>query len=403
MNAQNAASLTVARTLDVDSHEMVPGELRDEIFGPTALVEASRTFGIRKRQTQHGNQTSMPDRVGDVTPIDYDSVWKLKGPYAPSAIDLTRRPEVLDEMGIDRQLVYPTFGLMALKMFMDTNAHEFFGFEPDQFDHRKLGLEGIEAHNRWAARTTKSTSGRARPVGMVLTESVEGMIRQTEQLLSQGVRALMIPANNPPGATSPADAALDPFWRMAADANVPVTIHLGTEFDFLASSAWYNNVDTFNPSSKSTLEFVIEPFRASTMHWCAENFLTGMVLGGVFERHPGLRFGIIELSASWIGPLAERLDMWVESQFRERFATLPMRPSEYIARNVRVTPFVFEPVARYLDRYPNLASVYCYSTDYPHVEGGKDSKRVFSEALRDASAGVRDQFFYQNATLLLPD
>lgn len=56
-----------------------------------------------------------------------------------------------------------------------------------------------------------------------------------------------------------------------------------------------------------------------------------------------------------------------------------------------------------LHRYPNLASVYCYSTDYPHVEGGKDSKRVFSEALSNVSAKVRDQFFYQNATLLLPD
>jgi predicted TIM-barrel fold metal-dependent hydrolase len=292
---------------------------------------------------------------------------------------------------------------MALKMFMDANAHEFFGFDPNQFDHRKLGLEGIEAHNRWAVRTTKITSGRARPVGMILTESVEGMMRQTEWLLSQGVRALMIPANNPPAGTSPADTALDPFWRMAADANVPVTLHLGTEFDYLKSAAWYDNVDVFSPSSKSTLEFVIEPFRASTMHDCAENFLTGLVLGGVFERHPTLRFGIIELSAGWVGPLAERLDMWVQKQFRNRFDNfLSMRPSEYIDRNVRVTPFHFEPVDLYFERYPNLQNVYCYSTDYPHVEGGNESKRIFAETLSDISADLQDKFFFRNATLLLP-
>ena len=45
------------------------------------------------------------------------------------------------------------------------------------------------------------------------------------------------------------------------------------------------------------------------MHFAPENYVAAMVLGGVFERHPHLRFGVIELSASWIGPLAERLDM----------------------------------------------------------------------------------------------
>ena len=43
VNTIDAPSLTVKRALDVDSHEMVPGELRDEIVGPTALAAASKT------------------------------------------------------------------------------------------------------------------------------------------------------------------------------------------------------------------------------------------------------------------------------------------------------------------------------------------------------------------------
>jgi predicted TIM-barrel fold metal-dependent hydrolase len=307
-------------------------------------------------------------------------------------------------MGIDRQLVFPTFGLMCLLLLLDPNAHEFLGFDPNKLDRRRLGLEGIEAHNRWAVQTTKSTSARARPVGIVVTESIDAMMQQTQKLLAEGVRALMIPANVPPLGASPAAPALDPFWRLAADADVPVTLHLGTEFGFLASPRWSANVEAFHPSDKSTIEFTIEPHRAVTVHYSAENFLAAMVLGGVFERHPRLRFGAIELSASWIGPLAERLDMWVDREFRSRFAKLlSMRPSEYIARNVRVTPFPFEPIAWYLERHPDLASVYCYSTDYPHFEGGKDSKRVFAEALSGVSADLRDQFFFKNATLLLPE
>jgi predicted TIM-barrel fold metal-dependent hydrolase len=393
---------SVERMLDVDSHEMVPLEMRRQVFGDTELHTAAMNFGVRARPS--ANNTSMPDLAGDVAPIDYDSVWNLKGPYAPSAIDLTRRPAVLDEMGIDRQLVFPTFGLMALIMLNDPNAHEILGFDPTKLDRRRLGLEGVAAHNRWAALMTNTTDARIRPVGMVLVESIDAMMRQTEELLSEGIRALMIPADVAPAGTSPAAPALDPFWRMVADANVPVTLHLGTDTGFVGSTRWSADVEVFHPSARSTIEFTIQPHRAVTVHYAAENYVTTLVLGGVFERHPHLRFGVIELSASWIGPLAERLDMWVAKEFRRTFAdVLSMRPSEYIARNIRVTPFYFEPVAWYLERYPELADVYCYSTDYPHYEGGKESKRLFADALRDVSPSLRDRFFYQNATLLLPE
>jgi predicted TIM-barrel fold metal-dependent hydrolase len=191
---------------------------------------------------------------------------------------------------------------------------------------------------------------------------------------------------------------------MCAEANVPVTLHLGSERGFISSTRWSANVEVFKPSFKSTMEFNIEPLACATIHYAPENFVAAMVMGGVFERHPALRFGVIELSAAWVGPLAERLDMWASTMFASRFEKLlPMRPSEYIGRNVRVTPFCFEPVDRYLEQYPHLSDVYCYSTDFPHFEGGEDSKRIFAETLRSASADLRDKFFYRNGSLLLPE
>lgn len=393
-------TLTVERVLDVDSHEMVPVELREEIFGHTELHDVLvKHMPVAEN---HPNRTR-GYVTGDDTPITYDTVWNLKGGSAPSAIDLTRRPAVLDLMGIERQLCYPTTGLAALIMAIDRNAHAFFRMPEDVCDYQRVGREAIGAHNRWATRMTKTTDARVRPVGIVLTDSVDAMVKQTEEMIAEGIRAVMIPANVPPTGTSPGDPALDPFWRLCAEANVPVTLHLGTERGFLSSRAWSDGVDVFQPSFKSTMEFVIEPLRCATLHYAPENFVAAMVLGGVFERHPTLRFGVIELSASWVGPLAERLDMWVKEMFAHRFAdTLSMAPSEYFARNIRVTPFFFEPIARYFDQYPHLADVFCYSTDYPHFEGGNESKRVFAEKLSGVSADLRDKFFYRNATLLLP-
>jgi hypothetical protein len=152
-----------------------------------------------------------------------------------------------------------------------------------------------------------------------------------------------------------------------------------------------------------TLEFTIQPYWGSTVNFATENYLAAMILGGVFERHPTLRMGSIEIGAQWVGPLAERLDLWA-GQFKERLGSiLSMKPSEYINRQFRAAPFHFEDIASYFDKYPNLQDVYSFCTDYPHVEGGRNSKQKFSEQLAGCDEITRRKFFRDNGYLLLPD
>ena len=124
----------------------------------------------------------------------------------------------------------------------------------------------------------------------------------------------------------------------------------------------------------------------------------------MFERHPALRFGAIELGAHWLGPLADNLDMWIEKIFARRVAeSLPLAPSEYLARNVRVTPTnIVEPVELFFRRYPRLADCFCYSTDYPHLEGGSHVNRRVAECLAPLGEGIAEAYFWRNGTLLLP-
>src|SRR3546814_6372637 len=85
-------------------------------------------------------------------------------------------------------------------------------------------------------------------------------------------------------------------------------------------------------------------------HMAPELYLQTMVMGGVFERFPRLRFGIIEFGAGWVGPAVERMDIWVDFQAKlgVKYA---MRPSEYLRRNVRVTPFWHEDLTLMVDRF----------------------------------------------------
>jgi predicted TIM-barrel fold metal-dependent hydrolase len=127
-----------------------------------------------------------------------------------------------------------------------------------------------------------------------------------------------------------------------------------------------------------------------------------MVLGGVFERFPRLRVGLMEVGAYWVGPAARRMDLYVKVFPGASAAKFSMKPSEYVARNVRVSPFNFEPVDRYFQDDPNLADVFCYSTDYPHVEGTKDSMKNMLAKVEPLGEEITTKFFRTNAEWLLP-
>ena len=391
----------VDRVLDGDSHEMAPVHLWPEVFGPEIEPYVALFSGMALLRDAGENAMVRDDIRGDHRAITYDTVWNLKGPEAPSAIDMGRRVEVLDAMGIERQLVYPTMATMAYLFVADPDVGRHLGFERSEHDVEHIGRHLLEIHNRWVGAVTTEHAGRVRPVAVVLGDRVADLVDRAERVLAGGGRAVMIPAGLPPAGMSPADRRLDPFWRLLASANVPVLHHVSVERGFLKTTVWAANVAEFEPSNTSSPEFHIEPWRAATLPFACESFLAAMILGGVFERHPSLRFGLAELTAGWVGPFGERLDDVVR-QFPSRYGGFSMLPSERLASNVRVVPFPFEPVDRYLTAYPWTRDVLCYGSDFPHKEGGKDSKQLFRERLRALGDEVNAKFFCSNAELLLP-
>jgi predicted TIM-barrel fold metal-dependent hydrolase len=389
--------------VDVDAHEMIPMHMWAEAFGEGGqlfldLCANAKYFGEAGENSLRRNEL-----VADDVEISQDTVWGVRGADAPSSIDLHRREQVLDEMGVQRQLVFPTFALAGLMIALNSEAHLYFGYDPEGVDRADVGRRVVRAHNDWCAKMIKDLGGdRIRPVGVIQTDSLEQMMRDGEDIIASGIRCVQMPNGAPPAGTSPGDATLDPFWAMFAAANVPLTTHIGTEFPLFASNSWDQGVPQFVSAHNSSLEFHLQPYWGATVNIASENFLTAMILGGVFERHPTLRFGAIEVGAQWVGPLAERLDLWA-TEFKKRLDPyLTMKPSEYMNRNLRVSPFHFEDVGSYFDRYPQVSDVYSFSTDFPHREGGKWSKQTYQQKLVGHSPDIARKFFHDNGLLLLP-
>ena len=383
--------------MDTDTHEYTPVNHWVEQFGSIASDFAHAL-----------NQTRMPIRtpvVADDTAVNADTVWKTKFASAPGAFDFRRRLEVMDLTGVRTQLMFPgSIGLYAVSFYF--RAEQF----PDMFksiqgDRKGYARKLINAHNDFCIRTSRA-SDRLRPVGVVFCETVDEQYAETKRLVDNGVRGIWIPSATLPGGVSPAHPALDPLYSLLAASNVPLLAHVGADFEFLKTGAW-RDAPAF-VGWKAGEEFQMDPWTLSTLHLPVQNFLATMVLGGVFERHPTLRYGSCEVTGQWVGPLAQNLDFWHANSRKfslgnmEGALPIKLQPSEYIRRNVRVSLFDIGPVDTYIDQF-NMPEIYCYASDYPHPEGGKDPMGDVSAKLARFGPDILRKVFVENGQWLLPD
>jgi hypothetical protein len=109
-----------------------------------------------------------------------------------------------------------------------------------------------------------------------------------------------------------------------------------------------------------------------------------------------------------VGPLAQHLDFLHANQHKFTLGNtkggLPIRtkPSDYIRRNMRAALFDIEPADTYIQQF-GMPEVYCYSSDYPHLEGGKAPMHDLSARLQHLGPQILRQVFVENGRWLLPD
>jgi predicted TIM-barrel fold metal-dependent hydrolase len=78
----------------------------------------------------------------------------------------------------------------------------------------------------------------------------------------------------------------------------------------------------------------------------------------------------------------------------ERLQQLSLRPTEYVQRQIRFTPYPTEDVGWIIEQAgPDVAM---FSSDYPHVEGGRRPLERFEASLGDADDEVRRKFYSDN-------
>jgi predicted TIM-barrel fold metal-dependent hydrolase len=240
--------------------------------------------------------------------------------------------------------------------------------------------------------------GRIR-VAAVVAGGIDEVIGQTEVALAGGARAVLIQDGVALDRCSPADTRMDPLWRLLSEHNAPAHLHIGGSARFMSGDWRSAHQLAPDPAAVNLADRLVGGHQLGTMHLSPSNYLTCLIFGGVFDRHPNLRVGVIEYGAMWAAPLADLLDH--RSRQSARLARLQRSPRDVFSQNLRFTPYGSEPVAAQIDRY-GLPEIYSFSTDYPHPEGGTNPHELLHDDLARYGDGALEGFFVGHAELVLP-
>jgi predicted TIM-barrel fold metal-dependent hydrolase len=294
------------------------------------------------------------------------------------------RPRALDLLGFSSQLIFNTFH--------NSRLHDL-----EHSDDLDLAYAAARAHNRGMVDFC-SVDPRLLPTCYVPLADPERAVRATEQALSQGAAALLV-ASGCPSTFSPSHLDLFGVWSRAEEAEVPVVFHVGGTGQLVDPHYFVNGLPIPHDFHGGDENFRSVDYMGIPVP--PAQTLATMIFDGVLERFPELHIGVIEQGAIWVPSWLRQMESAFEAFARheERLKALSMRPSDYVHRQVRFTPYPTEDVGWIIEQAG--ADLAMFSSDYPHVEGGRKPVERFEASLGDASEAVRQHFYQDNFLFLM--
>jgi predicted TIM-barrel fold metal-dependent hydrolase len=294
------------------------------------------------------------------------------------------RPRALDLLGFSSQLVFNTFH--------NGRLHDL-----EHGDDVELAYAAARAHNRGMVEFC-SVDERLLPSCYVPLRDPARAASAAADAIGAGAAALLV-ASGCPRDYSPSHTDLYPVWAQAQEAGLPVVFHVGGTGTLIDQHYFVNGRPVppdFHGGEENfrSVDYMGIPVPPAQT-------LATLIFDGVLEAFPELHIGVIEQGAIWVPSWLRQMESAFEAFHRheERLQALSMRPSDYVHRQVRFTPYPTEDVG-WIVREAG-ADLVMFSSDYPHVEGGRKPLERFEASLGDASDEVRRQFYTDNFLFLM--
>jgi predicted TIM-barrel fold metal-dependent hydrolase len=270
----------------------------------------------------------------------------------PAYRDPEPRLQLMDELGIDRALMWPTLASLLEERLCDDPLAT----------HAVIHALNQWMHEHW----TFNYQERIFPAPVVTLCLVERAIEELDWLLDRGARVILIRPAPVPGFVGRRSMALpefDPFWSRVVESGIFVGMH--------GSDSGYQR---YQNEWEGVRSGEMLPFRDNSgfstilfhMHRPIMDTIASLIGHGLCSRFPDLRIAPVESGSNWVryllGELAHAYEM-APHEFDED-------PVEVFRRNIYIHPFHEEDPIGLVEILG--ADRVLFGSDYPHPEGMSD-------------------------------
>jgi predicted TIM-barrel fold metal-dependent hydrolase len=300
-----------------------------------------------------------------------------KGWDAYGAFHADDRRRALDLLGFRAQIVFSTFG----------------SYQTETADEPDVAYGAARALTRGMIDFCAGDP-RLLPVTFVPLTVPERAIAEVRYALDAGVKGVTI-SPLPPPTHSITHPSLHPVYALLEERGVPLFFHVEGHAPRKVPSGFSNNGWEGQTDFHGGGENFTGLLYMAVSQW-TEIALSALIFDQILEKFPKLKVGVIELGAVWVPAWLERLEIVKDTFGRteSRIGGLPLRPIDYAKRQIRVTPYPTEHVGRLIEQCG--PEMFLFSSDFPHVEGGRNPLKRFETTLERRSEREKDAFYARN-------
>lgn len=261
------------------------------------------------------------------------------------------RIELMDELGIDRALMWPTLASLVEERLRD-DIHAI---------HALVHALNVWMHETWSF----NFDNRIFATPVITLPIVDQAIKELEWVLERGAKVILIrpaPVPGPRGLRSFALPEFDPFWERVQEADILVGMHASDSGYQRYMNDWEGIYDEFTPFTGGS------GFMAIVGHSSRPiiDTVASAIGHGLCSRFPKLKIAPVENGSGWVRPLMESM----EHSYKFAPNAFEEDPVEVFKRNFYIHPF-HEENPRGLADLIGVDHV-LFGSDYPHPEGMSD-------------------------------
>ncbi len=245
---------------------------------------------------------------------------------------------------IDIHVLYPTYVMGGAQCYSRRD--------------REVQIACVRAYNDWMSEFSSADPEKLWGLATLPVTGVEDAMEEARRVKDlPGIRGIQLTAF-PNGHDQPRHDVDDPFWSLAEEMDMPLTIHVG-----FSDGGEIEDMDPDAVADDAFGKLTLPLLNVGRQAVPSIGLLSHFVLGGVFQRHPKLRLGFAEVGIAWIPFFMEQTDF---NYVRHRFWSnghLERLPSEYVRDHIYST---FQEDNYGLRNRDLILDNIMWSSDYPH-------------------------------------